>query len=526
MNPPVIPDVAIVGAGPNGLLLAAELALAGVRPIVLERLAEPSTSPKANGLVGRVVQALEYRGLYQLLSGEDGPPQPSPQYVFGALPLDLSGLEDHSLYIFPIPQRRIEELLSQRATESGVPVHRGHEVTAVRQTADAVTVDVLGPDGPYQLVTRYLVAADGGTSGIRKQLGIGFPGITDDRFVSRTGQVGIAAPVAVPDTGELDVPGLGTVAPMAFTRTENGLFVHAMFQPGCYRVGVFEWGAPVLADSDVIPLEEMQDAVRRVLGADVPLTEPPGGQPMYLGRGTGVNSRQADRFRSGRVFLVGDAAHVHSAIGGPGLNLGMQDAFNLAWKLAAAVRGWAPSELLDSYESERRPAGERVLMHTRAQMALLSPGPNVTALRELLSELLADAGTRRRIADLMAGADLRYDARHDGPVHPMTGHWMPDLPLRTGDGATRVAELLRAARPVLLDLAGRRDLSVLAGAWADRVDIVRGSAPDQRADAVLIRPDGYVAWAADADTDGAAEGLRGALLTWFGQPALAGAGVA
>jgi 2-polyprenyl-6-methoxyphenol hydroxylase-like FAD-dependent oxidoreductase len=515
-------DVVIVGAGPNGLLMASELALAGVDAVVLERLPEPSTQPKANGMVGRVVEALDRRGVYQLFSGQDGPPRPAPRFMFGALPLDLARLPGHSVHALPIPQRRMEELLGERAGALGVPIRRGHEVTTIVQSPDAVTVDVLGPTGPYRLDTRYLVAADGGTSAVRRQLGIGFPGITDDGFVSRMGDVGIAAPVAASETGELDVPGIGRLAPASFLRTETGLFGYGMFEPGQYRVSVFEWGETGVEDSDDIPLEEFAAALHRVLGTELPLTPPPGGRPHHLRRRVGVNSRQADRYRAGRVFLVGDAAHVHSAVGGPGLNLGMQDVLNLGWKLAAAVQGWAPADLLDTYESERRPAGERVIMHTRAQSALLSPGANTTALRSLLAELLGDTPTLRRVADLMAGADLLYPTPLDGPAHPLTGRWAPDLPLRVDGRETRVAELQRTARPVLLDLAGRADLAAAAGGWTDRVDIVTATTTDAPADALLLRPDGYVAWAGERDADG----LRQALRAWFGAPAFSAAGVA
>jgi 2-polyprenyl-6-methoxyphenol hydroxylase-like FAD-dependent oxidoreductase len=515
-------DVVIVGAGPNGLLMASELALAGVHAVVLDRLPAPSSRPKANGLVGQVVEALDRRGLYELFSGHDGPPRPAPRFMFGALPMELTQFPDHSLHALPIPQRRLEELLAERAHALGVRIRRGHDMTAVVQSADTVTVDVLGPTGPYRLDTRYLVAADGGTSAVRRQLGIGFPGITDNGFVSRAGHVGIAAPVAGSETGELDVPGIGRLCPASFLRTGTGLFAYGMLEPGYYRVSAFEWGETGVEDSDDIPLEELAAALHRVLGTELPLTPPPDGRPYHLRRLVGVNSRQADRYRAGQVFLVGDAAHVHSAIGGPGLNLGMQDVLNLGWKLAAAVHGWAPADLLDTYESERRPAGRRVIMHTRAQMALLSPGANTTALRELFSELLDDTGTTRRVADLMAGADLRYPACQDGPVHPLTGRWAPELPLRVGGRVTRVAELLRAARPVLLDLAGRPDLTAAAGAWADRVDIVAATTPDAPADALLLRPDGYVAWA----DDHGATGLRRALHTWIGAPSRATAGVA
>jgi 2-polyprenyl-6-methoxyphenol hydroxylase-like FAD-dependent oxidoreductase len=498
-------DVLIIGGGPNGLLLAGELALAGVRATVLERFAERPTMPKANGLVGRVVQAMDHRGLYERLSGSTTPPVPMPGFQFGALPLDLSTME-HSLYALPVPQRRLEELLEDRARELGVDLRRGHELRAVHQDDDRVTAEIDGPDGPYELAAKYLVGADGGRSVVRKQCGIGFPGITDDGFVSRTGQVEIAAPVAV-GTGELDVPGLGRLRPATFTRTDTGMFAYGMFQPGRYRVSVFEWGAEPATEHDDIPLAELRDAVNRVLGTDLPMSETmTGATTGALRRTVGVNSRQADRYRHGRVFLAGDAAHVHSGVGGPGLNLGMQDVLNLGWKLAAAVGGWAPPGLLDTYESERQPVGLRVIMHTRAQLALLQPGPNVTALRELMTELLHDRATARHLADLMAGADIRYATTDP---HPMAGRWVPDLTLHDG---RRIAELLRPARPILLNLAGRKDIADAAAGWADRVDVVTARA-DTPVAAVLVRPDSYVAWA----TDDSADGLRDALGMWFGQ---------
>jgi 2-polyprenyl-6-methoxyphenol hydroxylase-like FAD-dependent oxidoreductase len=514
-------DVLIVGAGPNGLLMASELALAGVEAVVLERLAERSDQPKANGLVGRVVEALDRRGIYELFSGHDGPPRPAPGFVFGALPLDLTAADGHALHALGIPQRRIEELLEQRATGLGVPVLRGHEVRAVHQTPDAVAVDVLTPAGPRRFEARYLVAADGGTSPIRKQLGIGFPGTTDRGFVSRSGRVAVGAPVAL-DTGELELPGHGRLPPATFLRTEKGVLAYAVVEPGCYRMSAFEWGEEGLEDADDISLEELTAALHRVVGTRLPLSPPADAGPRDRRRRVGVNSRHADRYRSGRVFLVGDAAHVHSAVGAPGLNLGMQDVLNLGWKLAAAVHGTAPDGLLDTYESERRPAGERVIMHSRAQSALLAPGANTTALRALFAELLGDATTTRRIADLMAGSDLHHPARFDGAAHPLTGRWAPDLPLRTGAGSTRLAELLRPARPLLLDLAAGAKITAAATGWADRVDVVAATTPQPPADALLVRPDGYVAWAGERGADG----LRAALGVWFGAPALTNAGVA
>jgi 2-polyprenyl-6-methoxyphenol hydroxylase-like FAD-dependent oxidoreductase len=489
-------DVVIIGGGPNGLLLAIELALAGVRPTVLEQYTERPSIQKANGLVGRVVQAMDYRGLLEPFGG--GPrPTRMPAFQFGSVPLPLSNLDDHELYALPIPQRRVEQVLAERATELGVTIHKGHTLLAVEQSAERVTAEVLGPTGKYTIETRYLVGADGGHSVVRKQSGIDFPGITDDSFVSRSGQVAIAAPVA-DGSGALDVPGLDKLHPQTFTRTEGGLFAYGMFQPGVYRVSALEWGREPLPEDEDIPLAELRDAVKRVLGADLPMSQPSG-----LRRMVGINSRQATNYRRGRVFLVGDAAHVHSGIGGPGLNLGMQDVLNLGWKLAAAVHGWAPAGLLDTYESERIPVGQRVIMHTRAQMALTEPGPNITALHELMAELLADRKNIQHVADLMAGADFRYETTDD---HPMSGRWLPDLPLGNG---SRVAELMRAARPVLLDLGG----VALPTGWSDRVDVVTTTA-DIKAKAVLIRPDGYVAWASDTND----EGLPEALNTWFGTP--------
>ncbi|TDO50465.1 2-polyprenyl-6-methoxyphenol hydroxylase-like FAD-dependent oxidoreductase [Kribbella sp. VKM Ac-2571] len=490
-------EVVIAGAGPNGLMLASELRLAGVRPIVLEKLPERSTVPRANGLVGQVIRMLDRRGLYERLSGTPGPPQPALGFVFGAMPLPLDVLEENPVYLLQVPQARIEEVLQERALELGVEIRRGHELTGFTQDADGVTVSLSGPDGDYELRAGYLVGADGGHSPTRKLAGIDFPGVTNDSMVSRTGSA--AVPPEYIENGLLKIPGYGVVPPFLHQRTERGLFVWAPFPNRLPAISTGEWDTPPEGE---VTFQELQESADRVLGVHLPLVEPTGEGVRQLRRVVGGNSRLASSFRSGRVLLVGDAAHVHSAIGGPGLNLGLQDAVNLGWKLAAEVQGWAPPGLLDTYESERRPVGERVVMQTQAQSALIAPGADVTALRKLFGEFLTDPRNVQRIAELISGADIKY---HEGS-HPLVGRWAPDLAV----GSKRLAELMRSARPLLVDLTPDGSFADLV---ADPIEVVtgRGEAPI----ALLIRPDGYVAWAAEQDGVAEREGLRDAVVQWF-----------
>ncbi|RZU19634.1 2-polyprenyl-6-methoxyphenol hydroxylase-like FAD-dependent oxidoreductase [Kribbella rubisoli] len=500
-------EVVIAGAGPNGLMLAIELRLAGVQPLVLERLPEPNSTPRANGLVGQVVRMLDRRGLYARLAGTPGPPQPQAAYIFGAMELPLAELEDNPVYLLPVPQVRVEAVLRERALELGAEIRPGHELSGLSQDADSVTVQVTGPDGVYELRTRYLVGADGGHSLTRKLAGIDFPGVTNDRTVSRTASALVPPELVDPETGALTIPGYGVIPPFMHHRTERGMFVFAPF-PGRQAVSTAEWDDP--ADDVEMTFAELQASVDRVLGVHLPLTPPTGDGPRLLRRLEGGNSRLADRYREGRVLLVGDAAHVHSAMGGPGLNLGLQDAINLGWKLAAEVQGRAPAGLLDTYESERRPVGERVVMQTQAQTALVAPGNEVTALRELFGELLTEPRNVQRIAELITGADIRY---YDGP-HPLVGRWAPDFTVQDAapsQAGVRLAELMRAARPLLLDLTP--DGAFAATAVPDEVDVVTGLG--ERPIAMLIRPDGYVAWAAERDGAAEQDGLRDALAQWF-----------
>ncbi|MEV8631219.1 FAD-dependent monooxygenase [Streptosporangium sp. NPDC051023] len=479
-------DVVIAGAGPNGLMLACELALAGVRPLLLERLTEPIDQQRANGLVGQVVRMLDRRGLYERLTSPGAVPEPAPRFVFGAFPLDLHDLPDNPLYALMVPQHRIERILAERAAELGVEVRRDHEVIGLTQDEKSVTVELRDRE-PIQAA--FLVGADGGHSLVRKLSGIDFPGVTTDDSVSRTRHVSVPRDMIGADSG-LVVPGFGVVPPFQHLRTERGLIIWAPFPNGDPLVSTVEWEQPPEGEAS---LDELRASVCRVLGADVPLGPPTGPGPHLARRLFGGNTRIASRYRAGRVFLLGDAAHVHSAIGGPGLNLGLQDAMNLGWKLAAHVRGHAPEGLLDTYESERFPAAWRVAMHTQAQSLLIRPGGDVTALRQLFGELLAQPATRQHIAGLLSGADVTYDM--GGANGPLVGRWAPDLP--------GLRELTRTGRPLLLDPTGTLD----AGPYASQIDTVTVPELDT---ALLLRPDFYVAWQGTTD-----EGLDQALGAWF-----------
>ncbi|GAA0854279.1 FAD-dependent monooxygenase [Streptosporangium amethystogenes subsp. fukuiense] len=479
-------DIVIVGGGPNGLMLACELGLAGIRPPVIERLPRRSDQPKANAVIGQVVNLLHRRGL------GSGRPEPAPAFAFGALPLNLTDLEDNPLTGMQIKQPELEEQLECRAVEVGARIRRGHELTGLTQDAEGVTLRLTGPDGPYELRARYLIGCDGGHSTVRKLAGIGFPGVSQSDIVSRAAQVSVPGATLRPERAELEMPGIGTFGLYAWHRTERGAYAMLPTGPGVLTVSVMEWDGAAPGDEVPMTIAELRTSLARVAGADLPLAAPAGDGPHLLRRLNGRNTRVADRYRQGRVFLAGDAAHVHSAMGAPGLNLGLQDAVNLAWKLAAAVRGWAPHGLLDTYQAERRPAALRVAMHSKAQLALTAPGPEITALRELFGELLSEKVNRRRIATLLAGADLPYPM--PAPPHPLLGRFLTDLPARLHEPASK-------ARPLLLDPTGSLRVR------HSRVDVVPVQAPP----ALLLRPDGYVAWAGTPD-----DTLDDALRIWFG----------
>ena len=451
----MVEDVIIVGAGPTGLMLACELALAGVRPVVLERLDEPSGQSKALGIIGRAVDVLDCRGLLDRF-----PPEArGPGFLhFGLIPLDLSGLDDLGLRAVMVRQAETERVLAERAGQLGVEVRRGCEVTGLRQDEDGVTLDAGGT-----LRARFVVGCDGGRGAVRALAGIDFPGLAPTRL-ARLGEVEL---VGEPPPGAFPV----------------GAGVHRVVSHEPYPDG-FDRDAPMTVD-------ELRDSVRRTTGQDLVV-----GRVHWLTRFTDA-SRQAARYRSGRVLVAGDAAHVHLPAGGPGINTGLLDAVNLGWKLAATVQGWAPPGLLDTYHDERHPEGERVLLSTRAQTAIGGEGQHVPALREVLGRLFRHEAARREVLNLMHGLDARY-----GDGDGLVGRWMPELALTTG----RAAELLRTPKAVLLDFDGVSDA---VGGWRDRVRVVAAGCDRPPAPGLLIRPDGHVAWAGG-------EGLRDALSAWLG----------
>ena len=503
-------DVVVAGAGPTGLMLASELSLAGVRPVILERRPEPSQLPKANGMIGQVVQLLDYRGLLPRLAGGSRFVGAMPSFAFGSVPLNFAALPDNPLRGMLLPQAELERGLAERAVELGVEIRRGHGVAGLRQDGEAVTIEVAGPGGTEQVRARYLVGCDGAHSPVRERAGIGFSGFTSGK-VTRIGHLHLSPSVgAGPGGGEIELPGYGRLQP-GWNRTPTGTFIISSLQPGVHIVAVVE-NDPAPADTDEpATLEELQGSIRRVLGVELPVED-----AIWVSRVSG-RSGVAERLRAGRVFLAGDAAHVFAA-GGSGLNVALLDAVNLAWKLGAEIGGGAPAGLLDSYDSERRQVADRTLMQTRAQSLLSGSDELAEAGRALFAELVEGQGPLRLIADLLNGSDTRYPMPAPGArPHPLLGAFLPEMDLVRDGERIPMTGLLSEARPLVLDLGGDTRPQALPEGWSGRVERVAAGCDTAGARALLIRPDGHVAWAAamEEDETEATVRLDEALRAWF-----------
>lgn len=393
-------DVVIVGAGPVGLLLAGELAASGVSVVVFERNGVASPIPKANGIVGRSALELGKRGVF---AGTDLRVVSPPQFHFGPLELDLGAGRRNPLHILPVPQSRLEQILERRAVQHEVHVRRGHEVLGFAQDDVGVVAEVRRHDGTTLVRARYLVGCDGARSLVRKHSGIGFPGFTSDE-IARIARVTIPRERIVRVDEGFDIHGIGRMAAMRPNQLPGGSFSIApvsVLDPTApadlYLISTHEPRGDVDA-SESVPIDELRASLLRVLGAELPFTD------ATTIRSTVGNSRQAEAYRLGRVFIAGDAAHIYNA-GGSALNVGIQDALELADRLGAAVRDGACSDELDVYEATRHPAGERTLQHTRAQAVLARNDDEGRALREVFGELMTtDRTTAWSLARLLESA--------------------------------------------------------------------------------------------------------------------------
>jgi 3-(3-hydroxy-phenyl)propionate hydroxylase len=481
-------EVVVVGGGPAGMMLAAELALAKVDVAVAERRpGHELVGTRAGGFHSRTIEVLDQRGVADRFLVEGRVAQVA---TFGTSVLDMSDFPTRHPYSLGIWQNDIERILAAWIAELPVRVEHGCEVTGFTQDDTGVEVEVSRGE---PLRARYLVGCDGGRSVIRRAAGIEFPGWDPTKS-------NLIAEVELTEE-----------PPRGMRRDAIGVHgLHPLEDGRTVRVVVTE---QQLGPSTEPSLGDLSDALITVYGTDFGVHD-----PTWISRFTDM-IRQAAAYRAGRVLLAGDAAHVHYPAGGQGLSLGVQDAVNLGWKLAQVVKGISPERLLDTYHAERHPVGARALRYTMAQGVLQRTDERIDALVDIVSELVSMDEPRKRLAGAISGLDIQYDL---GEGHPLLGRRMPDLDLVTADGPLRVFELLHGAMPALIDLGEPGSFDIAR--WADRVQVidasyegawelpVLGAVPAPTA--VLVRPDGYVAWVGD----GSDRGLTEALTTWFGPP--------
>lgn len=478
--------VLVAGGGPTGMMLAAELALAGVEVEILERRRTPEIDgSRSGGLHARTIEILDQRGVAERFVAEGTKHQVA---LFAEATLDISDFPTRHPYTLGLWQKHIERIMREWVGELGVPIHHGQEVTGFDRVEGGLEVELAGGGSAR---ASYLVGCDGGRSTIRKAAGIEFAGWDP----SRSALIAEVEMAERPDFGMRH----GENGISAISRAAEGEPIRVVVTEREVGTG----GEPTL--------DELRAELVAVYDTDFGVHS-----PTWISRFTDA-TRQAASYREGRVLLAGDSAHIHFPAGGQGLQLGIQDAVNLGWKLAQVVRGISPETLLDSYQAERHPVTARTLRGTMAATALQGGGARVQALRETLTEVATMEEPRKHLAAGLLGLDIRYDL---GEGHPLLGRRVPDLDLTTADGRSRVFEHLHDARPLLLDLDGSGGLDI--GPWRDRVRLVDAgcdgawelpvlgevSAPS----AVLVRPDGHVAWVGE----GTDRGLGDALASWFG----------
>jgi bifunctional hydroxylase/dehydrase len=424
----------------------------------------------------------------------------SPFGHFGGVQFDYSVLADGHFGARGIPQSQTEAVLEKWATELGADIRRGWELLELADDGDEVVITADTPQGVQRLRAAYLVGCDGGHSTVRKEAGFDFLGTPATRRMYLA-----------------DVAGCQLRPRFLGERLPRGMVMAAPLREGVDRIIVCEHGTPTGERTESPPrFTEVADAWQRITGESIH-----GGSSDWVSSFTDA-TRQVTAYRRGRILLAGDAAHIHLPAGGQGLSTGVQDATNLGWKLAAVVAGWAPADLLDSYHGERHPVGARLLMNTRAQGMVFLGGDEADPLRELFNELVAYDDVKRYLAGIVSGLDIRYDV---GPGdHPLLGRRIPPRRLRYAPGETTTTELLHSAQGVLLDLANNPEARAVAASWKDRVTVTTATPQEldalAGAAAILVRPDGYVAWAADN-----ADGLTDSLRRWFGSPTAASCAV-